>query len=161
MIRGAIGHVLLRRFCSCDGERHRSDCLYAELFETAAGNAFVITPPKQAMVAPGEPFAFRVTLLRPTPEREKAILEAVELALMEGLTNQHTSCRLMSVSVEEPSREKLGKLAVLHLLSPWFVKRGGKHVTASQCGAHTLLIGIAQRQRNLRARTSEYYRPDE
>lgn len=150
MIRGAIGHALLDRCCTCGTEHHRSGCLYQELFETPAGNAFVISPPKQAVVAPGQTFSFRLTLLGPTPEREQAMLAAVERALDRGLTPQRIPCRLTSTVSQQPSPHKLGKMAFLHLNSPWFIKRSGERVGAQQCSVHTLLIGIAQRQRALR-----------
>ena len=149
MIRGAIGHALLEHCCHCGTNHHKAGCLYAELFETPAGNTFVITPPKPEVIAPGTPFTFRLTLLRPTPEREQVILDAVERALAQGLTQLRTPCQLMSVVSQEPSQQKLGKIALLHLLSPWFIKRNGQRVAAEQCTVHTLLIAMAQRQRAL------------
>ena len=65
MIRGAIGHALLNRYCRCGNGAllHQDDCLYASLFETDAGNAFVISSPAEGITQPGESFAFHVTLL--------------------------------------------------------------------------------------------------
>ena len=68
MIRGAIGHTLLHRYCRCGNGvlLHQDDCLYASyasLFETDGGNAFVISTPAEGITQPGESFAFHVTLL--------------------------------------------------------------------------------------------------
>lgn len=148
MIRGAIGHALLDQ-CRCGLGNHRSDCLYKGLFETAAGNSFVVTPPRPQELINEEPFTFQLTLLKPTIERKRALFDAIERALNMGLTSERIRCRLLSIESDEPSRERLGKVAFMHLLSPWFIKRGGKAVSSAQCTAHTLLIGMAQRQRML------------
>lgn len=149
MLRGAMGHALLDQ-CGCHaGQPHDPGCIYTELFETAAGTGFVITPPAPASLEAGETFRFQLTLLRPDENRRRAVFRALDVALALGLTQERVPCRLLEVSPQKWLGAELGKIAVLHLLSPWFIKRKGDYVRASDCSLHCLLIAMAQRQRNL------------
>jgi len=151
MIRGAIGHALLHRYCRCGNGAllHQDDCLYASLFETGAGNAFVISPPAEGVIQPGESFAFHVTLLRDDPEHVDAFFNSLATGLKHGLGVNKIPCRLYKTIPVFSDILSLEKSAYLTLSTPWFIKYGGRPVRASELTVHSFLIALAQRQRTL------------
>jgi len=151
MIRGAIGHALLHRYCRCGNGAllHQDDCLYASLFETGAGNTFVITPPTEGTIQPGEPFEFHVTLLRDDPEHVEAFFNCLAIGLKNGLGVNKTPCQLYETIPVLSEILSLEQSAFLTLSTPWFIKYGGRPVRASELTVHSFLIAVAQRQRTL------------
>jgi hypothetical protein len=155
MIRGAIGHALLHCYCRCGNGNgngallHQDDCLYASLFETGAGNAFVISPPAEGVIQPGESFSFHVTLLRDDPEHVGAFFNSLATGLKHGLGVNKIPCRLYETIPVFSDILSLEQSAYITLSTPWFIKYGGRPVRASELTVHSFLIAVAQRQRTL------------
>lgn len=150
MIRGALGHALKQLYCFCpDANCHQDQCLYASLFETGAGAAFVITPPRAAQLASGASFCFDLTIMDASERHTTALRTALTLGLRRGLGQHRVSCQLQGFAPLTMVTRPLGQRVMLTLTTPWFLKRQGNPILASDCTPHSLLIGIAQRQRQL------------
>jgi len=144
MIRGAIGHARLHRYCRCGNGAllHQDDCLYASLFETGAGNAFVISPPAEGVIQPGESFAFHVTLLRDDPEHVDAFFNSLATGLKHGLGVNKIPCRLYGTIPIFSDMLSLEKSAYLMLSTLWFIKCGGRPIRANELTVHSFLIAL-------------------
>ena len=151
MIRGALGHALLAAHCRCGATKtHMKGCLYARLFETGAGSAFVITPPEHVgQLEEGELFTWHLSLLADDEGLEKPLLDAVERGLYQGLGPERVSCPVERIEPVALVPTPLTPRTRVILSSPWALKRGGYPVKAPGFRIHDLLIGLAQRQRQL------------
>lgn len=151
MIRGALGHALLTAHCRCGATKtHMKGCLYARLFETGAGSAFVITPPEHVgQLEEGELFTWHLSLLADDEGLEKALLDAVERGLYQGLGPERVRCPVERIEPVALVPTPLTPRTRVILSSPWALKRGGHPVNAASFRIHDLLIGLAQRQRQL------------
>lgn len=151
MIRGALGHALRHAECRCKDSTssHHPTCLYASLFESGAGHAFVITPPPKGLVVDGEPFTCLVTLLKNDQTHAQALINALELGFRRGLGPRMVPCHISEIQELSPEVVPLDQTARLELLTPWSIKYRGKSLYASELTIHSFLIAIAQRQRIL------------
>lgn len=150
MIRGAVGHALHSLYCRCtSATRHEADCLYARLFETDAGNAFVITPPEPGWRRAGETFTLSVSLLDDTAPVQKAFIKALESGLETGLGPGHVPCELIEATPQQLQPVELGHHGVVELTTPWFTKYRNQPQQAAAFTFHSLLVAAAQRQRQL------------
>lgn len=151
MFRGAIGHALRHLYCQCQtpSSGHEADCVYASLFETAAGNAFVITPPPEKHCRPGQTFDLHITLLKNNEGDRDAFFEAVLLGFRRGLGPGMVPCEVTGIEQLTPEIVPLSQRVRLELATPWFIKFRGKPITARELTVHSFLIALAQRQRSL------------
>lgn len=151
MLRGALGHALRHGYCSC-GEAvkaHAEGCIYATLFETGAGHAFVITPPAKQSVPEAGCFSFYISLLETAPSIHAAFFHSLELALLRGLGTDRVACQVVAVMPISAEFVPLQQQVNIILTSPWFIKYQGRRVLAHQLTLANFLIALTQRQRQL------------
>lgn len=151
MLRGALGHALRHSYCSCGeaSNEHVQGCIYAKLFETGVGHAFVITPPLKQKVPETGCFSFCITLLDVGTVAQDAFFHSLELALLHGLGTDKIACQVLSVIPVLAEFVPLQQEVSITLTSPWFIKYQGQRVPARQLTLANFLIAVAQRQREL------------
>lgn len=151
MLRGALGHALRHGYCSC-GEtikEHAEGCIYAALFDTGAGHAFVITPPAKQDIPESGCFSFYITLFEAAPAVHDAFFHSLELALLRGLGTAKTACQIVAVAPVPSECIPLQQQVTLTLTSPWFIKYQSYRVPAHQLTLANFLIALTRRQREL------------
>lgn len=151
MLRGALGHALRHSYCSCgeDVKTHAVGCIYATLFDTGEGHAFVITPPAKQNVAQSGCFSFYITLLEAAPAIHDAFFQSLEQALLRGLGTDKIACQIVAVAPVPLEFIPLQQQVTLTLTSPWFIKYQSRRVPAHQLTLANFLIALTQRQRQL------------
>lgn len=151
MVRGALGHALRHGYCSCgeDVNAHAEGCIYAALFDTGEGHAFVITPPAKQNVAESGCFSFYITLLEAAPAIHDAFFQSLESALLRGLGTDKVACQIVAIAPVPLEFIPLQQQVTLTLTSPWFIKYQSRRVPAHQLTLANFLIALTQRQREL------------
>ncbi|ANG62222.1 hypothetical protein A8C75_06765 [Marinobacterium aestuarii] len=154
MLRGALGHALLSRFCNCGTSGHRSECFYVHLFEgyRRANQdgipAVMFTPIDQDRhLRAGQHFRFRLNLIGLSKALQTAVQSAMTTALLKGLGESDIPCRLQQVTPITQQILLSGAATTLELVTPWLIKRRGRPLQADEFRVHDLLVALAQRQR--------------
>lgn len=153
MLRGALGHALLRNFCRCNTSNHRPDCFYVHLFEGYRRNkqdglpALLFTAPaSNRELKPGDALQFKLHMIGLSPTLQQVILTCLQKALENGLGRARCSFSLIA-AVPVLQTLNLNQASVgIALTTPWLVKRKGEILKAENFQLHDLLVALAQRQ---------------
>ncbi|GEM_PF-2180903 len=153
MLRGALGHALLKRFCRCQDQVHTSDCFYVHLFEGYRRNSqdglpalLFSTPAGGGKLKAGDSWCFELHTIGLSPTLQQGILGCLREALRQGIGKLHCPFTLREAKPVAKSITLSPAGVEIILETPWLIKRHGRAIDASHFRLHDLLVGLAHRQ---------------